>query len=507
MAFGDREEQAQNLIAVGRTDHRSARIWCRAERSGPLSLRIRGKGFDRTVTLTVSGEAERDNTACATYPDDFPGEPALEPLTRYRCDLRSAPGDLIVGEAAFETTPARPEDTPDSFSVGLVSCHQPFSQAGTIPPDRLTVLQQLPAWFSQHNVKLVLMMGDQVYADEPGPFSLLNPAHAARVGPSADIYGWSPDQLRAAYQERYRTFWYPIAWRKLLAFGASYPILDDHEVFDDWGSLEPTEEERRSRVAQAGRLAYMDYQGFRQEAWDGQSPRAALDYQFRYGTVAGFTFDLRSERSRAKARVISAEQLGRFQGFLDGNLDADVLLLVTSVPFVHIPEWVTRKGAQYLPDVDFADHWSAEQNLADRGRIIAALRRHLNRPQTNGQKVVIVGGDVHMGAAFAMRLVGSGRPIYQLTSSAITNPVSDGLKRALSALGPSLFDTFSRTADNTLEIKLLEPRWNRPGSNPFTGMNAGIVQFQRLGGRTNVRLKLLGSQGGAASEVFESALL
>jgi hypothetical protein len=46
---------------------------------------------------------------------------------------------------------------------------------------------------------------------------------------------------------------------------ASLPILDDHEVFDDWGSLAPAEEQRRSRVAQAARLAYMDYQGARVE--------------------------------------------------------------------------------------------------------------------------------------------------------------------------------------------------------------------------------------------------
>jgi alkaline phosphatase D len=505
MAFG--EEQVRNLIAVGRTDHRSARIWCRAERSGPLRLRIRGGGLDRTVTFTVPGDLARDNTAAATYPDDFPGEPALQPVTKYLCDLRSAEGDLVVGEAAFETAPSRPEEAPDNFSVGLLSCHQPFSQAGMIPPDRLNLLQALPDWFSRNNVKFVLMVGDQVYADEPGPFSLLNPVHARNVGPSGDIFTWPEDEIRAAYQERYRIFWESIPWRKLMAGGASYPILDDHEAFDDWGSLPPDEEERRSRVVHAARLAYMDYQGSRQEPWDGSTPRAAFDYQFRYGAVAGFTFDLRSERSLARARVVSDAQLGRFQAFLDANADAEALLIVTSVPLVHIPEWVARKGAQYLPDVDFLDHWSAAQNVADRGRVVAALRKHLERPEANGQKVVIVGGDVHIGAAFAMRIVGSGRPLFQLTSSAVTNPVSAALSRALGALGPSLFDTFSRTSDNTLEIKLLEAGSNRPASNPFTGMNAGIVQFQRLAGRTNVRLKLLGIDGAAVSEVFESALL
>jgi alkaline phosphatase D len=502
-----REDQARNLIATGRIDARSVRIWCRAERGGPLKLRIRGaKGaFDRTVQLVVPGD--RDHTACATYPDDFPGEPALEPITAYRCDLRSEAGDLIVGEAAFETAPLGAGDTPDSFSVGIVSCHQPFVDQGTIPDQRLAVLKALPAWFSRHNVKFVMMMGDQVYSDAPGPFSLFKPEHARTVGPSGDIFGWSPEQVRTAFQERYRIFWSPIAWRKLMASWPSHPILDDHEIYDDWGSLPAADEQRRERIVQGGRLAYMDYQGARESAWDGQTLPAAHDYQFRYGTVAGFVFDLRSERSMAQGRVVSEEQLGRFESFLADNAGAEALLLVTSVPFVHIPEWLARKGPQFAPGVDFVDHWSAPHNLADRARIVTLLRRHLEKPQANGQKVVIVGGDVHVGGAFALRLVGTGRPVFQLTSSAVSNPVNDPVDRWLSGLGPALFDTFSRTADNTLEVKLLEPRHGAPGANPFTGMNAGLVQFQKVGGRTNVRLRLLGATGGGVSEVFESALL
>jgi len=506
MAFG--EEKAENLIAVGRTDTRSARIWCRAERSGSFKLRIRGpRGFDRTVALAIPEAVEGDNTASATYPDDFPGEPALEPISAYRCDIRSEAGDVVVGEAAFETAPLGAADTPDSFSVGVISCHQPFLDQGTIPEERLAVLKGLPAWFSRHNVKFVMMMGDQVYGDEPGRFSLFNPAYAQTVGPSGDIFGWSPEQIRPAYQQRYRIFWSPIAWRKLMTLCPSHPILDDHEVYDDWGSLAGAEEERRARIVQGGRLAYMDYQGARESAWDGNTLPAAHDYQFRYGPVAAFVFDLRSERSREAGRVVSDAQLERFRTFLEQNEGAEALLLVTSVPFVHIPEWLARKGPQFAPGVDFADHWSAPQNLADRNRIVALLRRHLEKPAADGQKVVIAGGDVHVGGAFALRLVGTGRPIFQLTSSAVSNPVSDPVNRFMGGLGPALFDTFSRTADNTLDVKLLEARLGAPGSNPFTGMNAGIVQFQRVGGRFNVRLRLLGATEGGVKEVFESALL
>lgn len=504
MAFTD--PPARNLIAVGRTDARSACIWCRAERSGPFKLRLRATrgSFDSTVGLVVPDA--RDQTVAVTYPDDFPGEPALEPITAYRCEVRSAAGDVVVGEAAFETAPAGAADTPQSFGVGIISCHQPFVDAGAIPEERLAVLKALPDWFSRHNVKFLMMMGDQVYADEPGRFSLFNPAHAQTVGPSGDIFGWPVEAIRRAYQERYRVFWSPLPWRKLMTLYPSHPILDDHEVYDDFGSLAAAEEQRRARVAQGARLAYMDYQGARETLWEGDD-LAAHDYQFRYGPVAAFVFDLRSERSMAGGRVIGDAQLARFQAFLDANQDAEALLLVTSVPFVHIPEWLARKGPQFAPNVDFTDHWSAPHNLADRTRIVTLLRRHLEQPATDGQKVVIAGGDVHVGGAFVLRLVGTGRPIFQLTSSAVSNPVNDPVNRWLGGLGPALFDTFSRTADNTLEVKLLAGRQGGPASNPFTGMNAGVVQFQRIAGRTNVRLRLLGATEGGVSEVFESALL
>jgi hypothetical protein len=242
-------------------------------------------------------------------------------------------------------------------------------------------------------------------------------------------------------------------------------------------------------------------------AWDGSTLPAAHDYQFRYGTVAAFVFDLRSERSRERGRVVSDEQLARFESFLARNEDAEALLLVTSVPFVHIPEWLARKGPQFAPGVDFTDHWSAPHNVADRSRIVALLRRHLEKPQMDNQKVVIAGGDVHVGGAFVLRLVGTGDPVFQLTSSAVSNPVNDPLARWLAGLGPALFDTFSRTADNTLEVKLLESRSGGPRANPFTGRNAGIIQFQRIGGKTNIKLRLLGATAAGVSEVFESALL
>jgi hypothetical protein len=121
--------------------------------------------------------------------------------------------------------------------------------------------------------------------------------------------------------------------------------------------------------------------------------------------------------------------------------------------------------------------------------------------------VVIVGGDVHIGAAFALKLVNSGRPIYQLTSSAVSNPVSGWFRRTLGALGPSAVRHLHPHRGQQPRGEAARGGFGRPNTNPFTGMNAGLVQLQRIGGKTNVRFKLLGTDGTAVSEVFESALL
>ena len=515
MAFGD--SKASNLIAVGSTDARSVRLWCRTERAGRFRLHLRAAGpapaLDRTVTFDVPGE--RDNTVGLAYPDGFPGEPPLAPLTRYLASIAADDGTIVVGEATFETAPLTPGDTPERFSIGVLSCHQPFdARSGLVREENLALLRQLPAAFQRYNTKFLMMLGDQMYADEPPPFSPFDPGYAARVGPGAgsDVFTWSAEEVRAALQERYRTFWEPIAWRKLMGMAATYSILDDHECFDDWGSLPAAEEARRQSFVRGARLAYMDYQGSKQGPWDGVDLAPAFDHEVRYGTVAGFVFDLRSERSRPRARVLSDQQLERFRAFLARSTDAHVLLLATSVPFVHIPEWVTRVGQAAFADVDFPDHWNAAHNLPDRARVLALLREHLDRPETARQKVLILGGDVHIGAAFVLRLVGGGRPIYQLTSSAVSNPLLGKVaklipERLLTPQGPALFQSFSRTADGTLEIKLLEPRHGGPGQNPCADLNAGVIEVERRGDSSQLRLKLLGQGPTGAVEVFESALL
>ncbi len=503
MAFGDKK--VSNLVAVGRVDNASAWIWFRAERPGRYALEIKGPGgvVQGRVEVEIPAGNQTDNTTTVMYPSGRTDAP-LAPLTRYDVRVTATDGTVMVGSAAFETAPATHADTPALFNVGIVSCHQPFNSDGEVSPRNMRLLDALPAVFRQHDIKFLLGAGDQIYADSPGEFSLMNPHYVRSHWPQrGDMSTWSLEQIRAAYQERYRICWNQIPWLKLMNSSAGYGILDDHEVFDDWGSSARLETAAHRKIIEGARLAYMDYQGSRQLPWSATAASApeTLDYEFNYGTVATFTFDLRSERRVGPpAQVVSRAQISRFRDFLARNAAAHVILVVTTVPLVHLPEWLTGAGQTLFgTDVDFPDHWSAPQNRADRDEIMAVIEAHLNvhaNPASVGrkQRLIVVGGDVHVGCAFVLRFAGAGggRPLfYELSTSAVSNRLKK-FDADISILGPQMFGLTSRIASGRVDVQLLPGNRANEGRNPIGGLNAGLIEFKRNGDETNVRLKLLG---------------
>jgi alkaline phosphatase D len=507
MAFGD--DKLENIIGVGAVDHRSARLWFRAARPGTYAVEVKGPGgaLHGRTSVEIEPGNTNDNTATLVYPAT--GD--LAPLNRYTVHVASEDGLVVVGEATFETAPVGAKDAPPDFGIGVFSCHQPFSSEGEVSPNSMRLLNQLPQFFQNNGVKFLLNVGDQIYADEPGPFALMSPVYGKqRWGkPFAQL---TPAEMRAAFQERYRIWWKQVPWLKLLSSYPSYPILDDHEVFDDWGSVAAHESEPYRSVIQAGRLAYLDYQGSRCLPWqggEGDVAPSSLDYSFSYGQVATFVFDLRSERRLVpEPRVISPEQLARFQAFLAANRQAQVILVVTSVPLVHLPEWVTALGEKLFgTSVDFPDHFSAPHNQPDRSRILDSIQTHLSQPETKRQRLVVLGGDVHVGCAFTLRFVGGAKPLmYEFTTSAITNRIQ-GWHADVALLGPQVFDLTRRMANDKVDVSLLPAAQNAGHANPTAELNAGLIECKRNGDETNVRLKLIEPGPNGAVVAFESGWL
>jgi alkaline phosphatase D len=494
MGFGD--QQRRNMVAVGSVEAHSARLWFRAERPGSYVVVVRGANgiLHGERTVTIAADNPTDNTASLVYP--VPGGAPLLPLHRYTFTISAADGTVMVGEGRFETAPLDPAQTPDRFAIGAVSCHQPFGEKGELAQDRLTLLNGLPALFERYDIKFLLALGDQVYGDAPGNASLLNPRYLKSRWPDrGDLGSWTSEQIRAAYQERYRVFWDIGPWLKLMSSYPNYAILDDHEAFDDWGTPAAHQQGPWPKISGAARLAYLDYQGARQLPWSGEGTQApaTLDYQFRYGTVATFVFDLRSERTAGPpAHVLGAGQLARFKTFLAANRDAHVVMLVTSVPLVHLPEWLTA-AVDYVAGsrTDFPDHWAAPHNVPDRDLVLAAIREHLS--SVPRQRFIVVGGDIHVGCAFELHFVGGSKPLfYELITSAVTNRIKD-LEADIGTLGVKAYGLTPRIAGGKLDVSLLKAATGAPSRNPIGGLNAGIIEFHRKdANETNVKLKLIG---------------
>ncbi len=496
MAFGDR--QLDRMVAVGTVGPESARLWVRSPRPGRHEVRLwrrHARGAPARVRFAISADNRTDNTAGVVLNRRTLGAPVLEPATGYRFEVVRLPR-TVVGRGRFETAPASPDETPERFSVALMSCHQPFDSGGALSSRHMRLWSVLDRALRERDVKLVLMGGDQVYSDAPSEFSLFDEHYFESTGSAhPSIFDCGAEEIRRHYQGRYRTFWSMLALQRLYAHYPTYPILDDHEIVDDWGCEPDHERPAFRRLARGARHAYFDYQASRIRNRTAGLPRS-FHYGFAWGSLAVFVMDLRSERrvgSRIN-RLYGADQLRDLQRFLRAHADRRAVLIVTSVPVVHLPSWISDLGGFLAGSkVDFPDHWSYERNTSARDGLLRVIHRHqVRHPE---QRVALVGGDVHIGCGFAIRWRGAGLPpLYQLTSSAVSNRLQS-VKARIASLGPTKVSKLQVTRGGpnlTADVRLLPAAGTRYRRNPFTGLNVGILELRDRGDHTTLRYELLG---------------
>lgn len=495
--------ELSRMVGVGKITDESVRIWLRTDRAGDHELEVwpdrqPAKG-EIGVFKVPDGAA--DLTDSVAFPGDFPGLSPLQPLQRYRFRITRSNGRVTVGIGSFQTAPKGTEDTPEKFSIGVMSCHQPFEEtSGLLSDASMRMLRLARAALLQHDARLVLLCGDQIYSDHPERCNLFEQHYTSSKLPfgSDPILMWPAATVRKAFQQRYRQFWWMKEIQYVHGHFPCYPILDDHEIVDDWGSkvvhARPTKYTDWSRLKVGALQAYADYQATRVMPPMTTLPDS-LHYRFEYGTVGGFVLDLRSQRSIADGRLIGKSQFADFERFLKESADKHAILVVASVPVVHLPDWLTNVGASIAGDrVDFPDHWSYKKNIPTRNRFLNLLRNYSrNHPR---QKIILVSGDVHIGCAFAIRWKAQGDPtIYQFTSSAISNKMKKAEVEA-SVHGPSLFGLTDSIQfggqDPAAQVSLLKGGKGGLRNNPFGGLNLGIIEVRKRGNESGIVLKLMG---------------
>jgi len=491
--------QVKNMVAVGAATARSARLWFRTEVAGRHELAVWPRDRPNRVArvgVDVPADNDCDNTYSVTFPDDFAGQAALLPQNNYRFKVTRVADETPLGEGSFTTSPANPADTPAKYSIALMSCHQPFNSDGDMSERAVRMLRLVPRVLSDHQAKYVLMCGDQIYADAPGDFSLLNPHYfSTKVLPSRkSLLEATAAEVRRAYQERYRTFWSMNELRHVYANYPCYPILDDHEIVDDWGSLPVHNSKTYANVFRGAREAYFDYQGSRVANRQARLPRS-LHYSFEWGSLATFVMDLRSERRVGVGNGLYGKgQENALRRFLLQHADKRVLVIVASVPVIHLPSWLADIGHSIVGNhVDFADHWSYAKNRPARDTLLRMLHDH--QQQHPKQRVVLASGDVHIGCAFAIHWKGGTKPIlYQFTSSAVSNRLKQ-TTAYFSGLGPKLASNIDCGDDSPeARVNLIKPRKAEyhAENNPFGGLNIGIIEVSDNGDHSNVNFKLIG---------------
>ena len=491
--------KVRNMVAVGRTTSDTVRLWLRSEKPGEHDLEVwpeSGPGRMSNARINVPAGNRSDNTLAFDYPAGLAHQEPLRPFQAYGFRISRTADKEIVGQGRFETAPEDGMAGPEKFSLAVMSCHQPFNSDGRLSERSMRMLKITPRVMEENRVKFVLLCGDQLYSDVPDDFSLINPHYfSTKIMPDRnDILECTPEEVRRVYQDRYRIFWSMEEWQHLLANYPCYPILDDHEIRDDWGSNKEHSTAKYRNFFQGAKAAYFDYQGSLTLPLTREIP-LSFHYHFAYGSAAVFVMDIRTQRKAdTRNRLYGPDQYRDFDRFLKTHRDKRVLLLVTSVPIVHLPSWLVDAGAALVGDkVDFPDHWTYKKNLPARDKILKRL--HAHQKAHPRQRVVIISGDVHIGCVFAIQWKGPDprEPrLFQFTASAVSNRLKKH-EAFFSKIPPHLVTSLKTSRGGpAAEVGLLDPLSDAADKNPFGGLNLGLIEISEAGSHSTVNLKLIG---------------
>lgn len=449
-----------------------ATIW--VETSAPATVRVTaGPAAGEATTFSayghhyalvvVAGLSPGAETPYEVFVDGAKVWP--EPESRYppsvirtrAADDAEQPVKLVFGscrETTQHATPRRlPPDAMDAYSRRLMT--------GAVPaPD------------------LLVLLGDQVYADAPSPAikRFLRRRRTTGEAPKDQVVSYEE------YTKLYLESWRDPEIRWLFATVPSVMIFDDHEIIDDWNSSASWRRDAREQPWWAERIAsglasYWVYQHLGNLSPDEiaadpvyQKVMAAADdatevlrefatevdkeadgapgYQWSYALDLGRTrlvvLDNRC------SRVLDPDHRamlppGEWAWFADqARGDFDHLVVGSSLPWLlppgihHMEAWNERLAGSKRPWVaSFAErqrrtfdleHWAAFQRSFDS---LAQLFAEVG--SAGAASISVLSGDVHHSyvarAAFRRRQVAA--PVHQLTCSPVHNQIESVMRPVL----------------------------------------------------------------------------
>lgn len=243
-----------------------------------------------------------------------------------------------------------------------------------------SVLEQMESGL---RVDMLLMCGDQIYADRFG------------VGGVNNL---------DKFYERYRTAFSTKHVAELMSRVPTYMMLDDHEIENDWPA-HASASDGLDKFPNAVH-AYMAYQGshsplLHATQWRLLGTPGHLWYQFVDGCCSFFVADTRTERTLPEEppELVGRRQLDALLDWLREEWDG-VKILVTSVPFY-----------EHLGD----DKWSGFVDQRD--EILKTVH------DAGVRRLLVISGDVHASMASELSVRGDRTSrIVSVVSSALFWP-------------------------------------------------------------------------------------
>jgi hypothetical protein len=322
---------------------------------------------------------------------------------------------------------------------------------------------------------VLLLLGDQVYADEPPPemVDVIAARRDTTEEPGEEIADFTE------YAELYRLAWTEPALRWLLSTIPTAMIFDDHDLRDDWNTSAAWQATMRAlpwwrRRVVAGLGAYWVYQHLGNLppdeladdpllaelqaadgdggavlddfAWlaDTEPERNRWSYTRDYGRTRLIVLDSRCARvlTPGSRAMLDPAEWAWFNQLATGDLDH--LIIGSSLP-VMLPgglqqleswneavcdgAWGGRAAriAETIRQAVDLEHWGAFRASFDALAAVVTDVAHGRRGAPPGS-VLFLSGDVHYSYLAQARLPHEHVPVYQVVCSPIRNPLARTLR-------------------------------------------------------------------------------
>jgi hypothetical protein len=293
----------------------------------------------------------------------------------------------------------------------------------------------LAARHAQAALHLLIMGGDQVYADdlwrtipEMSAFAEASFAVANAMACPQKL----ARRIEAFYFDLYVQRWSQPEVAAMLAVIPTVMMWDDHDIVDGWGSYPPERQDCPVFRDGIGPAATRAFQVFQRQQPAGAPEESlhpdAFSRGYTLGRIAILALDMRTERTIDQ--VLSPPHWDAVYAWLDGLRDIDHLLVMSSIPVVYpnlggLEDLLAAfPGQQDLED-DLRDRWNSDGHRAERVRLVQRL---LDFAVEKASMPTILSGDVHLATlgAIESRLhrdqAGAPVILFELTSSAIVHP-------------------------------------------------------------------------------------